>query len=181
MFRSEAAPRILLCSTCGGNPIERPPGAKLNTRFTCKQCVARLCRRKNVAECWALVAELASNAEWAKQRLARRRGAVSDHPNSQRPRPPVKVVVLSRPGVEVYRARDSKLGRDVALKILPENIHPRSRTHGAVPARSESSCFAESSQHLAKAVLPRTLRQATKAPGTTSSANCMLFAAVSWS
>jgi serine/threonine protein kinase len=31
---------------------------------------------------------------------------------------------------EVYRARDTRLSRDVALKILPEVFRPRRSTHG---------------------------------------------------
>ena len=33
---------------------------------------------------------------------------------------------------EVYRARDTKLGRDVALKIPPGHLRRRSRTPGSI-------------------------------------------------
>ena len=35
---------------------------------------------------------------------------------------------------EVYRARDTKLGRDVALKILPGRVRRRSRSARALPS-----------------------------------------------
>ena len=48
---------------------------------------------------------------------------------------------------EVYQARDTKLGRDVAIKVLPEAFaHDRDRLV-ALPARSENAGGAESSQH----------------------------------
>ena len=37
---------------------------------------------------------------------------------------------------EVYRARDTKLGRDVAIKVLPARVHHRSRAARALRARS---------------------------------------------
>jgi serine/threonine protein kinase len=39
---------------------------------------------------------------------------------------------------EVYRARDTNLKRDVAIKILPEGVRSRPRAHGAVPTRSRA-------------------------------------------
>ena len=35
---------------------------------------------------------------------------------------------------EVWRARDTKLARDVALKILPDGFGARSRSPGSFPA-----------------------------------------------
>ena len=37
---------------------------------------------------------------------------------------------------EVYRARDTKLDRDVAIKVLPRSFAARSRAAGPVRARS---------------------------------------------
>ena len=48
---------------------------------------------------------------------------------------------------EVYRARDSKLGRDVAIKILPPAVHRRSRSRRALRARSADARGAQSSAH----------------------------------
>ena len=46
---------------------------------------------------------------------------------------------------EVYRARDTKLNRDVAIKVLPALIRERSRTAGTLHARSADPRVAESS------------------------------------
>ena len=46
---------------------------------------------------------------------------------------------------EVYRARDTKLNRDVAIKVLPDVCRRRSRAPRAVPARSADARVAESS------------------------------------
>ena len=48
---------------------------------------------------------------------------------------------------EVYRAHDTRLNRDVALKVLPGSICPRYGAHGALRARSESSGLAQSSEY----------------------------------
>ena len=48
---------------------------------------------------------------------------------------------------EVYRARDTKLNRDVAIKVLPELFAARSRAAGAVHARGADAGVAESSEH----------------------------------
>ena len=48
---------------------------------------------------------------------------------------------------EVYRARDTKLGRDVAIKVLPASVHGRSRAARALRARGARARLAESSAH----------------------------------
>ena len=50
---------------------------------------------------------------------------------------------------EVYRATDTNLKRQVAIKVLPEAVARRRRAAGAVPARSRSPRVAESSEHRA--------------------------------
>ena len=51
---------------------------------------------------------------------------------------------------EVYRARDTKLERDVAIKILPDAVRARSRAAGPLRARSPHARLAEPSQHRAR-------------------------------
>ncbi len=48
---------------------------------------------------------------------------------------------------EVYRARDTKLGRDVADQDSPERLQPRSRSAGAVRTRSPRPRVPQSSTH----------------------------------
>ena len=48
---------------------------------------------------------------------------------------------------EVYRARDSKLDRDVAIKVLPQSVAADPDTLGAVRARSEGGRGSFSSEH----------------------------------
>ena len=48
---------------------------------------------------------------------------------------------------QVYRARDTKLDRDVAIKVLPDAFAQDARAAGAVHARSEDAGRAESSAH----------------------------------
>jgi serine/threonine protein kinase len=48
---------------------------------------------------------------------------------------------------EVYRARDTKLDRDVAIKGSSRRARARSRTARTFRARGESSRVAEPSQH----------------------------------
>jgi len=57
---------------------------------------------------------------------------------------------------EVYRARDSKLGRDVAIKGFARSACSRHRPHRAVPERSQDPRFSRGSFRCAR---PGTRRQ----------------------
>ena len=50
---------------------------------------------------------------------------------------------------EVYRARDARLERDVAIKVLPDAVRAGRRPPGAVRARGADARLAEPSQHRA--------------------------------
>ena len=50
---------------------------------------------------------------------------------------------------EVYRARDSQLNRDVAIKVLPRAVRARRRTARPLHARGADARRAQSSQHRA--------------------------------
>ena len=56
---------------------------------------------------------------------------------------------------EVYRARDAKLGRDVAIKILPRGVHERSGSARALRARGADARRAESSATSARSTASR--------------------------
>ena len=47
---------------------------------------------------------------------------------------------------EIYRAKDQKLGRDVAIKVLPEEF-AKNADRVSVPARSKDPCLSRSSQY----------------------------------
>ena len=48
---------------------------------------------------------------------------------------------------EVYRARDTKLDRDVAIKVLPDVVRERRGAPGALHARGADAGLAEPSEH----------------------------------
>ena len=48
---------------------------------------------------------------------------------------------------EVDRARDGKLGRDVAIKVLPDEFAKDERAPETISARGESPCVSQSSEH----------------------------------
>ena len=64
---------------------------------------------------------------------------------------------------EVYRARDTKLGRDVAIKILPRRVYQRSGPAGALRARGADAGGAESSAHRPPSTGSRRRRAAIRA------------------
>lgn len=73
---SEVTLHVLNCAMCGENPIDAPVGTTAGTKFTCRWCVARTTRDRNVEEGRAFGAEERARIEQAKKRrealLARR-------------------------------------------------------------------------------------------------------------
>ena len=62
---------------------------------------------------------------------------------------------------EVYRARDRKLNRDVAIKVLPEHVRARCGSARALQARSAGPRLAEPSQHRGH-LRPRRIRRCAR-------------------
>ena len=63
---------------------------------------------------------------------------------------------------EVYRARDTKLDRDVAIKILPDRVRRRPRAARPLHARSADAGLAQSSPHRADLRARRTVGRASQ-------------------
>jgi hypothetical protein len=74
---NDVMPQTITCSICGGNKICLPEGTVWTTRFTCRRCSARICRRKDEALGRAFGAAERAREEYERNRLAARRALIA--------------------------------------------------------------------------------------------------------
>ncbi|MCK7496514.1 MAG: hypothetical protein MZW92_40595 [Comamonadaceae bacterium] len=106
----------------------------------------RLVRRSSLAELGARAARLRSRGTSCHRATARsRRSPERGHDHIETTLGSYQVLAkLGEGGMgEVYRARDTKLNRDVAIKILPDGVRARRRARRALRARG-ADCWRRS-------------------------------------